>query len=281
MAFVMAMTVTFTSCNGDKLKKAEQQNQELTDSLKAAEAAEAELAALIADIDGDMTKIMEVEGIVTTTNVGESNTSRDKIKTDMEHVAQLLKERRQRIAELEAKLKKNGQYSAKNKKALSEAKSKIEEQAQQILALQEELRNANIKIEDLTVKVSDLNTAVDSVTVAKNEAEEEAVKLANELNTCYYVIGSNKELKNQKIISKKFLGKTKVMEGEYEMSYFTKADKRTLTELPLYSKKVKMWTSQPADSYELKENEDGTKTLVITNATKFWEKTNFLVIQIN
>ena len=34
------------------------------------------------------------------------------------------------------------------------------------------------------------------------------------MNECFYVIGSNKELKANNIISKKFLGKTKVLEGD-------------------------------------------------------------------
>ena len=105
--------------------------------------------------------------------------------------------------------------------------------------------------------------------------------MANELNTCYYVIGSKSELKEHKIIETGFLRKTKVMEKDYEIEYFTKGDKRTLAEIPLYSKKAKIYTKHPADSYEIVTADDNTKTIVITNPTKFWELSNFLVVQID
>ena len=86
--------------------------------------------------------------------------------------------------------------------------------------------------------------------------------------------------KNNKIIESGFLKKTKVMETDYELSYFTKADKRTLNELPLHSDKAKVLSKHPSGSYTIVEN-GKTKTLVINNPTKFWELSNFLIIQIN
>ena len=102
----------------------------------------------------------------------------------------------------------------------------------------------------------------------------------NNLNTCYYVIGSNKELKANKIIESGFLRKTKILQGDFEMSYFTKADRRTLNEIPLHSKKAQLMTNHPKDSYEIVDN-DGVKTLHILNANRFWEKSNFLVVKID
>ena len=100
------------------------------------------------------------------------------------------------------------------------------------------------------------------------------------MNECFYVIGSNKELKANNIISKKFLGKTKVLEGDFDRTYFTKGDKRTLSELPLHAKNAKILTKHPAGSYEILDI-DGSKVLKINNPTKFWELSNFLVIEIN
>ena len=70
------------------------------------------------------------------------------------------------------------------------------------------------------------------------------------------------------------------MEGDFEKSYFTKADKRTLSVIPLHSKKAKILSKQPAGSYVIEDN-GGVKTLRITNATKFWELSNFLIVQID
>ena len=64
------------------------------------------------------------------------------------------------------------------------------------------------------------------------------------------------------------------------MSYFTKADRRTLSEIPLHSKKAQLMTNHPKDSYELVD-QGGTKVLRILNANRFWEKSNFLVIKVD
>lgn len=275
--------ITITSCNNGKLKQAETQNQELNDSLKSAQAAEAELESVLNEIDSGMNQIKSLEGIINTTNFNQESVSqKDKIKNDMMQIAQLLQERRERVSALEAKLKSSGKMTAANQQKIDEAKAKIDEQAQEILSLKDELAKANVKIDDLNKQVTNLNTTVQTVTSEKQAAQEESTRLANELNTCYYAIGSNKELKEHNIISKKFLGKTKVMEGaDFALSYFTKADKRTLNTIPLHSKKAKVWTSQPKDSYEITEDAQGIKTLNIINPTKFWEKSNFLVVQIN
>ena len=54
----------------------------------------------------------------------------------------------------------------------------------------------------------------------------------------------------------------------------------TLNSIPLYAKKAKVLTNQPTDSYQLIDN-NGSMILKITNPTKFWSLTNYLVIQLN
>lgn len=135
-----------------------------------------------------------------------------------------------------------------------------------------------MKISDLNKNVEDLNTQVSTVTEERNAETQRADKVTDELNICYYVCGSNKELKEHKILEKKFLGKTKTMEGDFDRSYFTKADKRKLTEVKTYAKKAELKTSHPAGSYSM-ETVGGTVVIKIKDAKKFWEKSNFLVIQ--
>lgn len=277
-----ALLATLFSCNSGKLKEAEAQNQELRDSLYEEKAAQDSLMSLLTEVTTGMSEIKEMEKIINSTNFNkETPSKKEEIKNDMILIAKTLEARRNRIEELEKKLRNSGAYSNKMQKNIDALKAQINEQAAEIMNLQDQLKQANVQIEGLNVKVEELNTAVDSVTVMKEEAEQEAVRIANEMNTCYYVYGTNKELKEANVIEKKFLGKTKVMEGEYELSYFTKADKRTLLEIPLHTKKVKVWTKQAAESFELVEDEEGYKTLKITDPAKFWELSNFLVIQVN
>ena len=94
------------------------------------------------------------------------------------------------------------------------------------------------------------------------------------------MVGTKKELKQQKIIETGFLRKTKVMEGDYTKSYFTKADKRTLNTIALHSKKAQVMSKHPAGSYSIEEA-GGQKVLHILDPNKFWELSNYLVVKID
>ncbi len=284
----IALCIGFTACNG-KLKETEAQLKATQDSLAQIQTDNAELNALIQEINDGMEEIKQIEGIISTTNVGGETSQADKIRSDLQAIANTIKERRDRLTELETRLQNEGKLNDKSKKAIADARAQIDEQAKQIETLAEELRKANEKIDQLNTQVEGLNKDVETANKAKaeeekakREAEAKATELENQLNTCYYAIGSNKELKKNNIISKKFLGRTKVMENDkYELSYFTKGDKRSLTTINLHSKKAKVLTTQPKDSYEITENDNGTKVLNIKDPKRFWEKSDFLVIQID
>ena len=66
-----------------------------------------------------------------------------------------------------------------------------------------------------------LNTGLTAEREQKEAAQEAATAATNELNTVYYAIGTGKELKEKKILESGFLRKTKVMKGDFDMSYFT------------------------------------------------------------
>lgn len=278
-----------TGCNGDKLREAEAQNQQLKGDLSETLATQDSLLVLVNDISDGMAQIKDLEKIVSTPGGlgSESSSRKEQIRNDMIAIQQALQERRQRLAELEAKLAKTGGESTTLKRTISNLKAQIADQTTEIATLTNQLASANIKIEELSSTVTTLNTQVDSLSTnveaerqLKDEALAEAQKATEELNTCYYAIGNNGELKDRGILSSGFLRKTKVMKGDFDMSYFTNADKRTLTEIPTHSKKAKIMTSQPKDTYEIVDV-NGQKVIKILNPAKFWQLSNFLVIEVD
>jgi hypothetical protein len=88
-------------------------------------------------------------------------------------------------------------------------------------------------------------------------------------------------LKEQKIISKKFLQKTKILEDkEFNKDYFTQIDIRRDKEIKLYSPDAKLLTAHPEGSYELARDEKGDLTLMIVEPNKFWSVSRYLVIEV-
>lgn len=253
------------------------------DSLQEALENQDSLLVLMNDISNGMNQIKDLEKILSTTpNIStESKDKRQQIKNDMAAIQQALQERRQRLDALEKKLKANQSQNATLQRSIETLKSQISDQENTIESLRTELASANIHIKHLTQNVDSLNMAVAVVTQAKQEAEEESVILNNELNLCYYAIGSKGELKDHKLIETGFLRKTKILPEDFEQSYFTTADKRTLNTINLHSDKAKVLTNQPADSYQITNDATGQKVLKITNPKRFWNQSNFLVIQVD
>lgn len=252
------------------------------DSLEMAIANQDSLLMLINDISSDMASIKGMEQILgdPTTLKEDSPSKRQQIRSDMAAIQATLQQRRERLEELEKKLKATNSNNVTLSKTIETLKNQITDQENTITDLRGKLSQANIQIADLSERVDSLSSTVTAVTEAKDQAEETNVKLADELNMCYYAIGSKKELKQYDIIKTGFLRKTKVLPEDFDTSYFHRADKRTLTTIELHSTKAKLVTDQPSDSYTI-EDVDGQKVLRITNTARFWDKSNYLVVQID
>ena len=271
-----------TACDGGKLKQVESENVQLDDSLRVALSNQDSLLVLLNDITDGMNQIKDLEKILGSTNdlTAESQSRKDQIRNDMYSIQQALQERRERLAELEKKLKSSQGYNATLQKTIDNLKAEIATQDTTISTLRNDLAAAKIQIADLGTKVDSLSTTVASVTEEKVKAQEETQNVTNELNTCYYAIGTKKELKEAKIIETGFLRKTKLLQADFQQSYFTKADKRTMTVIPTQSKKAKILTNMPSDSYVI-EDEGDTKVIKVTNPERFWSLSNYLVIQVD
>ena len=231
-----------------------------------------------------MDQIKSLENILASnTWTGETSSKKEKIKNDLQILKNTLQQRQQKLNELEKKLKDSKLTNTKLEKTIETLKTQIAEHQAEIENLNTALTSAKGQIVKLENDKDSLNKTITTVSAEKAKVEEiaeEAITNVNELNKCFYAIGSKKELKQNKILESGFLKKTKVMQGEYDQNFFSVADKRTLKKINLHSKKAKILTNHPANSYEL-QDVDGQKTLLITNPSIFWNLSNYLVIQID
>ncbi len=280
LALVAGMSL-FSCNNTEKNTGKDEAVEQANRQLESVEAQRDSLMSLVGDINSSLIAVNRLENILSANDgMRETPSKRKEILNNIAALRQELENRRQALNDLERKLKNSNEYNASLKKMIDSQKRMIEEQAAKISELQNELQNANERISGLTASVDSLVYEVDNITAQREAETQRAENIADELNTCYYAVGSNKELKEHKILEKKFLGKTKIMESEYDREYFTKSDKRSLYRINTFAKKAKLMTKHAEDSYELVEV-DGTMVLKILNPKLFWEKSNFLVIQID
>ena len=273
----------FSSCG--EMKKNEALKAQ-NDSLNVA------LAERDAELEGIMEAFNEVQEGFRLINEAENRvdlqagkvegvSAAQKIREDILFISEKLQSNRTRIAELEEQLKNSKYASSQLKKTIANFKEELEAKSQQIETLQTELASKNIRIAELDDAVAGLTQNVADL-VAENKVKDAMVATQDKaLNAGWFVFGTSSELKDQKIISKKLLQKTKVLENEnFNKDYFTQIDIRTDKEIKLYSKDAKLLTAHPEGTYELVKDDKEQLTLKITNPNKFWSVSRYLVIEV-
>ena len=239
----------------------------------------------VSSIEDNLQAIKEKENIIAlTANGNESKQSREeKINEDIQMIYSMLLDNREQVSNLQLQLKKANVKRKELQQMIASLESKLQEKDEEILRLTHELESSNLKIEGLTSLVANLNASIDSL------RREDALKNAtiegqNEaLNTAYYVIGSEKELKDMGVLDKrgKFAVGSKKTRKDFDNSVFTRIDIREKTTFDLNgAKKARVVTAHPLDSYTIHGQKPVDK-LVVDNYYKFWSSSKYLVIVLN
>lgn len=297
----------FSACNNKP--KEEEVN---TDSIKLAEtlvkyndatSLNDSLLLLMGDIYAGLDEINQQEGLLATPGIGDNTDKRQEIKNNLIAIKERLANNKRMLAELEQKAKQatadDGQQAKENKilqQTIADLKKHIDGQEKKINDLTAQLSQANEKITVLTNTVEEKNQQINHVTLQKdsavtraNQAEaateiakQETIAVENEANKVFYCLGTNKQLKEYGVLQKKFLGATKIMQGDnINYNCFTQGDKRYLNKIATNAKKVSIKSNMPKDSYMISGTNDGPKTIVITNPAAFWRNTPYLVVELD
>lgn len=240
------------------------------------------LLLLMGDIYDGLDSINMQEGLLFSMEKGgEKFDRRAEVRQNLESIKERLQKNRDILSQMQARLNKSTNDNSILKKTISDLQARIERQEEKIAQLTTDLENANAQIADLNNQVAQGQEDLKAETEAREKAQAEATAAENLANRVYYAIGTNKELKQNGLLDKKFLGATKVLQGDFNENYFTAGDKRTLSIINTGGKKVKIWGNVPKDSYEILDNANGTQSVKITNPKQFWERSPFVIIQID
>ena len=281
--FLLVSVAMLSSCGEMKRNEAlKAENDSLNMELAQREAELDDIMGTLNEVQEGFRLINEAENRVDL-QVGavEGVSVSQKIREDMRFIGEKLQANKARIAELEEQLNNSKYASTQLKKTIANLKEELEAKTQQIETLQAELASKNIRIAELDDIIAGLNQSVADL-VAENKVKEAMVATQDRaLNAAWFVFGTSSELKDQKIITKKFLQKKKVLaEDDFNKDYFTQIDIRTDTNINLYSKEAKLLTTHPEGTYQFKKDDKGQLTLVITNPNKFWSVSRYLVIEV-
>ena len=209
----------------------------------------------------------------------EVTSSRDVIRNNIRQFELMLNRQKDRVKELETKLKESGANSSRLEKVIRQMKKQIEQKGNEIAELRSQLDDSRRSIEELRGHVTRLNTQVSNLN-QKNAEQDEALSRQDQiLNEGYYLVASKKQLKARGIVTGgNLFKKSKANLSNISTDGFMPVDIRNFQTLNINAKKAKLLSPAPADSYTLEKDGNGWK-LVINDASAFWSVSNFLVIQ--
>lgn len=200
----------------------------------------------------------------------------EEINNDIAAIDRLLQENKAKIASLQsaaAQLRKANLRIDGLEKMIRDMSAQLAEKKSEVARLRENLAQMGVEVENLTEQVAVRSEQVENLNTEK-------IELENQLNTVYYIVGTEKELRDAQIINKQgFIGRTLTVNKTSNLESFTKADSRLLSEIPIRQKKVSVVTTHPEDSYELVTDADKVVLkLLINDPVRFWESSKILIV---
>lgn len=278
-------TLSFAmSCSTKKEKEQESKdpNAETIDSLRQAltqsQNESNDLIETLSQIQDGFDQINEAEGRVSVENKQGERANKQAIIENMEFIQRTMKLNRELISNLQQQLRNANQSDKRTKAKLEEMvnnyNKQLEDKQKQIDELRAQLAERDIKIAEQGEQINALNTSVNDLSQKNEEKARTVAAQDKELNTAYYVFGTKKELREQRILKNGDVLKS----NDFNKDYFTRIDLRVTKQIRLYSKSAKLMTNHPAGSYTLEKDAQNQYVLRINNPQEFWSVSKYLVI---
>ena len=234
-----------------------------------------DLMGTLNEIETGFREINEAENRVELVKDGEGANRSQQLRENVQFISNRMKQNRALIAKLRQQLRESSFKGDEFKKTIENLVKQMNEKDQQLQELRVELDAKDIHITELDETINTLNSDVNNLTAESAQKTETITNQDKQLNTAWYVFGTKKELKEQRI-----LVDGKVLQGNFNKSYFTKIDIRVSKEVKLYSKSVRLLTMHPSSSYTLTQDNNNQYILRISNPQLFWSTSKYLVVLV-
>ena len=206
---------------------------------------------------------------------GEATNKSEQIRESIRNIQQRMQHNRELIARLQQQVREGSSRSEELRRTIANFTKELENKNNELAQLRAELQEKDIKIAELDNTVNSLNSDVSQLREETAQKTETINNQDAQLHTAWYVFGTKKELQEQNIYQK-----GKVLQSNFNKSYFTKIDIRVDKEIKLYSRSVRMLTSHPAGSYTLQPDAQRMYVLRIINPQQFWSTSKYLVVLV-
>ena len=277
MAFSAALVLFSCGENTNAYKELQAKLDSVTRINDSYEADLAETDSLVANVLTNFQDISTAEKMIDVNPRGEmSQTQKERIKNNVTLINDKLRASTEALDALTQKLAAGGTENKRLRHTIAALKKDLEVQRQRIIALTEELQRKDLAIGALDSIVTTLGQDVERLNETTAKQASTLATQDKEMHTVRYCVGTKSDLKDFKLLQSGRL----VTDGA-DLSYFTTADQRKLSQIPLYSRDAKILTTHPASSYVLIADGEKNLTLNFKDHKAFWSASRMLVIQVH
>ena len=234
-------------------------------------------------IEQNIEKIKETQGILSTQPVGEEldTDARIKVNEDLVYLNEMLQANKDELSRLKSRIKRSAFKSEELERTLVRLTKSLEEESAKVALLQTELAAKDSLIAELGNTVDNMGKDIEELKTDVSSKQTKINEQDETIHTAWYVFGTRKELKEQKIITTDgIFSPQRILQSDFNKSYFVRIDARKTKSIPLYSTRAKILTSHPKSAYTL-EKENGNFVLLITDTKEFWSVSKYLVIEVD
>lgn len=280
--FIIAAGILMMSaCGNQNQNESDMRLQQQVDSLQTiVDNKDSELNDIIVtmtEVQNGIRRIAEAEGRVTVADGNLENvSSRAIIRDNMEYICEAMQQNRELVAQLREKLNASRFKADKLKNLVDGLQSQVESQNQRIQELQASLVEKDSTILAQTMRIDSLSQNVASLTESARENDGTMVRQEKQINNAWFVFGTKAELKEQGILK----GGEVLKDAGFNKDYFTEIDIRQVKNIKTYSKSARLLTTHPDGSYMLAKDAKGYYELHISNPSRFWSVSRYLVMQV-
>jgi DNA repair exonuclease SbcCD ATPase subunit len=209
---------------------------------------------------------------------------------DVKLMNEMLAESSKKMEEMDKKLKASGIEIKSFKNKIAQLNKLILEQENSMAQLHEELEQRDNQLEEKEMRIAqlknDISSKEDSIQTKSQIITEKSQTInekVNQINKAWFVAGTHSELIENGVIEKEggFLGiaKNNTINDDLNEKYFTSLDIRNTNQFTLNTRKAKLISKHPENSYRLVEKNDMIAYLEIENPEEFWKITKYAIVE--
>ena len=260
--------------------KALAENQSLKDQLQNRDSLISGMTLSFDEIDKNIQMMDQQEHLISSqTKDGELGLDkRAVIVKKLQLMNGLMKDSRDRIAELTKRLDKSKYESSGLRKKLKALDLQLASRDSSITNMKDELVAKDFKINQINEQLSAIE-----LDMAKHEAT--IAQQVYEINKAYYTTGTFKDLETRGVLTKEGgvigIGSHDALREDVATSEFKEVDVRDLKRVPLdRASKAMLVTEHPAKSYEIVKEDDKFAYLEIKDPAEFWKLSKYMVVEV-